>query len=160
MANGRQRVNARIIDFPLSFLISLIWVSSYGYKYNVHYLNSPFVNWYSLMLWTIGLFCTIRIYRFIVGRVSYQSMTILFTWFLYFLGLWALEFVGYYVVKIRLDTVESPLLFGVIHGPLVLKTYYVLAGPCMILLMAGIDKVYEVYQKQKSQSRNLTGEKG
>jgi hypothetical protein len=87
-------------------------------------------------------------------------MPIVFTWLLYFVGLWAVEFVGYYIVRIRLNTVENPLLFGVIHGPLVLKTYYVLAGPCMILLVVGIDKAFKVYQKQKSQSEYLTGEKG
>ena len=143
-------MNKSFIDFPLSFIVSLVWVSSYGYKYNVAFLNSPFVNWFSFTLWTAGLFSTIRIYRFFAERISRQSVVIIIMGLVYFVSLWIIEFVGYYMMKIRLTTSYDPLLFGVIHGPTVLKCYYVLAGPGIIFLIVCLDKVYEIYIRVKN----------
>jgi hypothetical protein len=160
MYNKRQIINLRFIDLPLSFFSSLIWVSYYGYNYNVSFLNFAHVNWYSLFLWTGGLFATIRIYRFLAERIAIQPVPIFLTWFFYFVGLWAVEFVGYYMLRIRLVTDEGSLFLGVIHGPPILKAYYMSVGPAIVLLIAAINKLSGHYNKTENRTAYISGEGG
>ena len=53
--------------------------------------------------------------------------------YLFFLAI--LEYVGYYLIKIKLNS-DFPSLFGIgiIHGPIILKIFYIFVGPLYLLL--------------------------
>ncbi len=138
---GRERSSSMLPDFSLAFLISLVWVSLDGYRYNIPYLNSPYVNWFSLILWTLGLLATIRTYRFLALRVSRLWVLLILIWILYVLVLLTIEFIGYNILKIHRVTSEGPLIFGLIHGTTTLKIYYMTVGLGTVLLAIVIDRI-------------------
>ncbi len=122
-----------LIDFFISFGMSFLWVGSYGYEYNIAFYNSPGINWLAFLLWGVWLMLTIRMHRFF-SRVASFSFALGLTWVTYFSLLLFYEYIGYYVLQIRLVTNEGPLMLGVIHGPPVLKAFYLVAGVCAVFL--------------------------
>ena len=114
--------------------MSFLWVGLYGYRYNIEFFNSPFINWLAFILWSIGLFLTIKVYQLLGKLIACFWKKILATWFIYFMALLFIEFLGYHVFKIRQVTYETPLIFGLIHGTKILKYYYIFAGILAILL--------------------------
>jgi hypothetical protein len=147
-------------DFSLAFLISLVWVTLYGYRYNIPFFNSPHVNWFSLTLWTLGLFGTIGIYRFFALRVSRLWVLLIMIWMIFFLGLLAVEFIGYYILGIHLVTSSGPLVFGLIHGTATLKIYYMIVGPGTVLLVAILDKIGVSLRRVETYVKILPKERG
>jgi hypothetical protein len=147
-------------DFSLAFLISLVWVTLYGYRYNIPFFNSPHVNWFSLALWTLGLFGTIGIYRFFALRVSRLWVLLIMIWIIFFLGLLAVEFIGYYILGIHLVTSSGPLVFGLIHGTATLKIYYMTVGPGTVLLTAILEKIGTSLRNAERYVKILQKERG
>jgi hypothetical protein len=147
-------------DFSLAFLISLVWVTLYGYRYNIPFFNSPHVNWFSLTLWTLGLFGTIRTYRFFALKVSRLWVLLIMIWIIFFLGLLAVEFIGYYILGIHLVTSSGPLVFGLIHGTTTLKTYYMTVGPGTVLLTAILEKIGAALRNAERYVKILQKERG
>lgn len=123
-----------LIDFFISFGMSFLWVGSYGYEYNIAFYNSPGINWLAFLLWGVWLMLTIRMYRFFSRIVGTFPFALGLTWLTYFALLLFYEYIGYYVLQIRLVTNEGPLVLGVIHGPPVLKAFYLVAGVCAVFL--------------------------
>ncbi|MBA4417860.1 MAG: hypothetical protein C0392_08120 [Syntrophus sp. (in: bacteria)] len=132
--NKRRYKFTLLMELILSAVISFIWVGSYGYTYNIDYFNSSPVNWLAFLLWAWGLFFTIQIYRFFGRYLKSLWLSLTLTWLVYFTGLLVIEYIGYYVLTIRQITPEGPLLFGLIHGPMVLKVYYIIAGISAVFL--------------------------
>jgi hypothetical protein len=124
----------------LSFTMSLLWVGFYGYTYNDPFYNSSPVNWLALLLWTSGLFLTLRFYRIVTRHVKNPWLSIFFTWLAYFASLLLVEHIGYNVLAIRQVTSERPLVLGLIHGTITLKLYYITAGMIAILLSHVLEK--------------------
>ena len=147
-------------DVSLAFLISLVWVSLDGYRYNIPYLNSPYVNWFSLILWTLGLLATIRTYRFFALKVSRLWVLLILIWILYVLVLLTVEFIGYYILRIHRVTSEGPLVFGLIHGTTALKIYYMTVGPGIVLLVVGLDKIGASLRRAERYVKILPKERG
>jgi hypothetical protein len=116
-------------------------VESYGYTYNVSFLNSPVINWWAFVLWSSGLFATLRVYRIFNQVVEHFLVKIALTWLTYFSSILIIEYVGYFVLEIRQVTSEGPLLFGLIHGTVILKLFYVIAGICAVILSRALEKV-------------------
>ena len=38
-------------DMAIGFVLAFSWVCLYGYRYNIAWLNSSWVNWWALLLW-------------------------------------------------------------------------------------------------------------
>lgn len=127
-----------MVEFFVSCAMSLLWVGFYGYTYNVPFLNSPMINWLAFFLWGSGLFFTLRVYRLFCRIVRPFWMRVVLVWLTYFSGLLVVEYLGYYVFRIRQVTSEGPLLFGLIHGTAALKIYYIFAGICAVMLSSAL----------------------
>jgi hypothetical protein len=70
------------------------------------------------------------------------------------------EFMGYYILKIRAITSEGPLVLGLIHGTIVLKIYYVTVGPGIVLFIGILDKVGVSIRKAERYEKILQKERG
>lgn len=128
------RMYSKTSKLLLSFCLSFIWVRFYGYQYNFDMLNSPIVNWWALMLWTIGIRSILWAYSIIRCKGIYRVSAVFLVWCLYVTTLFGLEFVGYVLLGIRETGGHPPLAFGLVHGTTVLKTYYLLAPPLILLI--------------------------
>jgi hypothetical protein len=115
----------------VSLTIAFFWCGSYGYRYNFEQLNSPVVNWWALLLWTAGLFMTISSHRLLSLSIRSAAARFGLAWSGYLAGLIVFEFVGYRMLGIRevRSSEYAPLMFGLVHGPVQLKLFYVFAGP-------------------------------
>jgi len=118
----------------VAIAMALIWVRFYGYNYNISFLNSSHVNWFAFILWSTWLFITITIYNFIYFFTKKNMLSLVLTWIVYFPLLLSFEYIGHYVLNIRLVTNDGPLIFGLIHGSQTLKTFYLIAGILAIFL--------------------------
>jgi hypothetical protein len=121
--------------------MSLLWVGSYGYAYSDPFYNSSPVNWLAFLLWTPGLFLTLRFYRLLTRHIQNPWLRIFFTWLAYFASLLLVEHIGYNVLAIHQVTSEGPLLLGLIHGTITLKIYYVTAAMMAIYLSHVLEKI-------------------
>jgi hypothetical protein len=156
--NRGHRKRTHVLDFLLALLISLFWVASYGYTYNISYFNSPPVNWLALLLWTCGLYATLRVHRLLEGCIKGFWSALPLLWVVYFCALLAIEHTGYNILKIRQITSEGPLVLGLIHGPLVMKVYYVFAGTGTVLLCKVLSGRMALFERNRRLlPRNTTG---
>ncbi len=122
------------IALPLlvAFLVSMIWTTLYRYEYigeNIFLLQR--INIYPLILWTCGLTGLYILQTHIVQRKNFFLLALA-----YFILLFAFEAIGYYLLNIRLAN-DFPSLWnmGIIHGPVVLKIFYIAAGPVYLKLL-------------------------
>jgi len=129
-----KSVTDGFLDFIITFGMSFLWVGYYGYNYNIALCNSPVINWFAFLLWGVWLMFTLRMYRFFYRIAEHLLLSLVLTWISYFFLLLFCEYIGYYVLHIRLLTNEGPLLLGVIHGKPVLKLFYMVAGLLAVLL--------------------------
>ena len=141
--------NALLREMVVSCLMSLIWVSSYGYRYNLSFFNSPFINWLAFLLWSTGLFITLRTYQFSKFIICPLWLRLPLIWMVYFSVLLVIEYFGYYIFGIREMTTEKPLCFGLIHGTLTLKIYYLLAGIAAIFLNHTVKILGQAFSSQE-----------
>jgi hypothetical protein len=134
MGPGQERHSTIGGGLFVSCLISFCWVGYYRYNYNISFFNSPIINWFAFLLWSTGLFITIRTYEWFksVFRPFWVRIPVL--WISYFMTLLFIEYLGYHIFKIREMTTEKPLCFGLIHGTPILKLYYLSAGIIAISL--------------------------
>jgi hypothetical protein len=119
--------------------ISLLWVASYSYRYDVKVFNSPIVNWWAFLWWTIGLTLAVLVGARLRRRLSSLAGSFLVTWILFFVCLLVFEFIGYYVVGIHEIRGGTSLIFGLIHGTTTLKIFYIAACPIALALQGLIN---------------------
>jgi hypothetical protein len=81
-------------------------------------------------------------------------------WIIFFLGLLAVEFMGYYILGIHLVTSSGPLVFGLIHGTATLKIYYMTVGPGTVLLTAILEKIGTSLRNAERYVKILQKERG
>ena len=93
----------------------------------------------------LGLFITNRFYQLLKLIVRIVWVRIVLLWLVYFSTLLVIEYLGYYVIGIREMTSEQPLLFGLIHGTIVLKIYYLIAGIVSIFLSGILKKATQIF---------------
>jgi len=109
----------------LAFLFALIITSYHFYEYTSLNLTVGRINLFPLIAWTIGLVFLREIYGKIRGKHKF-----LLTWVIYLVGLWIVEYIGYHLLRIRLNSNFSGLFsLGILHSPTYLKIMYILAGP-------------------------------
>lgn len=125
----------------IAFGISLVWVANYRYQYNVPALNSPYFNLSTLSIWGTCLSCTAVFNRMLCRREWHWLPRYGLVWMAYMTGLVILEFIGYHVLAIKevsKGVFHSPMMFDLVHGPIEMKAFYLMAG----VLVAGLDQTF------------------
>lgn len=117
-------------EMLVAFLMSLALTSYYYYEYTTPNLIFGGINLFPLVCFTFGLVLLREIYE----RINIKNNFILIT-LIYWICLFALEFIGYSILNIRV-AISYPSLFnlGIIHGPLEIKIIYLILGPVYILV--------------------------
>ncbi|OHA19839.1 MAG: hypothetical protein A2W52_03115 [Candidatus Taylorbacteria bacterium RIFCSPHIGHO2_02_49_25] len=118
----KKRVGQEMI---LAFLFALFITSYQTYVYDSLNLFIGTINLFPLIAWTAGLVLLREIYE----RSDWRRKQLIFA-AIYLAGLFIFEYVGYYLLAIRIN-VDYPSLFGlgIIHGPPIIYLFYLLAGP-------------------------------
>jgi hypothetical protein len=116
-----------IIMIFSSLTYGFLWVGFYGYHYNIDFFNSPGINWYAWLLWSLN--SIILIYSSKNIPVRNRIARFLSVWILWLIGLFAAEAAGYYWLGLHeiSDPNATPLIFGIIHGSVVMHLFYVFA---------------------------------
>lgn len=112
----------------VSLTLSFAWVGSYGYRYNHDFLNSPGLNWWAFLLWSLGCLGVIACHARM--RARWRSLRAATLWTLagYVPALLVAEFVGFAVLRIQeVSHHGPPLVLDLIHGPPVLWAAYATA---------------------------------
>jgi hypothetical protein len=118
-------------ELVVAFLFAIAWTSYNFYEYiNSNIFIGGKINLYPLICWTGGLVLLREIYERL--DKSYKFLKI---YFIYLVGLFFLEYIGYHFLNIQLNS-NFPSLFnlGIIHTPLVAKVFYLIAGPAYLLI--------------------------
>ena len=112
-------------ELIIAFLIAIGLTSYFLYSYTSFNIFLGKINLFPLISWTFGLVLLREVYE----RINVKNKFVL-TSLLYWIVLLVVEYIGYYLFKIELNT-NFPSLFnlGVIHGPMGMKVFYLLAGP-------------------------------
>lgn len=121
-----------VLPMLIALTVSGTWTAIYKYEYigeNIFLLQR--INIYPLVLWTCGLTCLYIAHTYVTKR-KYIILLIA----IYLLLLFILETIGYHILNIRLAS-NYPSLWnsGVIHGSLLLKLFYITAGPVYLFLL-------------------------
>jgi hypothetical protein len=116
-------------ELVVAFLFALIVTSYWIYEYAGNNFIIGRINLFPLISWTTGLVLLREIYERVLNKNFIK--TIVF----YLISLFAVEYIGYWILNIHLNT-NYPSLFnlGIIHASLGLKLFYLLAGPIYILI--------------------------
>jgi hypothetical protein len=124
----RQRVGQEEI---IALLFALFITSYHHYAYQSDFdIVLGTINLYPLLGWTTGLVILRELYE-----RSKNHYRFLYSCLLYWVVLFALEYVGYYLFSIRLNSNYPSLAhLGIIHGPFVIYAFYLLAGPAYLLV--------------------------
>ena len=141
----RLRNLSLLTELSISCMISFLWVISYGYTYNVSFFNSPVINWLAFVLWSLGLFVTMQVYKIVNRFTEYFWTKIALTWLIYFSSLLIIEYTGYYVLEVHMITSEGPLIFGLIHGTVALKIFYIFAGISAVIFSRAFEKALQTF---------------
>ena len=115
-------------------VLAFFWTGSYGYRYNVSFLNSPGINWWAFVLWTCGLLFALAVFAMSRSTMTNGFVRLAAAVAAYWVALIALEFVGYNVLGIRETTNGGAraLIGNLIHGNPMLHVFYLVAAPVVI----------------------------
>ena len=117
-------------EMIIAFLMALTLTSYYLYEYTStnYYLGK--INLFPLVSWTFGLVLLREIYEKVKSKNKFLYLSLA-----YIAGLLLLEAIGFHLLNIQLDSDFPSLLgLGVIHAPLGMKAFYILAGPVYLLI--------------------------
>ncbi|MEX1112421.1 MAG: hypothetical protein WEC84_03085 [Candidatus Andersenbacteria bacterium] len=131
----------------LAFLAALTWTTYYRYEYvGENMLLLDRINVYPLTLWTLGL-TTLYVAHTHMRIFRHPLMITL----LHVAGLAAIEMIGYHLLHVRIDDNFTSLLgLGVIHAPLKMKVFYVIAGPIYIFAIDIYQKMYAPLRRKRT----------
>jgi len=110
----------------IASIISFLWVWFYNYDYTCFQIKIGRLNLLTFLAWTIGLTLVGLWWNYINNNTNWSfAKRFLITAALWFVAMITLEWVGYNIMKIQLDS-DYPGLFGLdlMHGPDYLKVYY------------------------------------
>lgn len=117
--------------FLLALTISAVWTyfNKYEYVGNNVYLFER-MNVFPLVLWTLGLTLLYIIHTKMKTKYPLFHITVL-----YLVCLSIIEAIGYHILNIRLNSNYPSLLgLGIVHAPVHMKVFYVIAGPVYICI--------------------------
>lgn len=115
-------------EMTIAFLFGLFITAYHPYTYTTPNIFIGEINLYPLVLWTLGL---------VLLREAYERLRMpnkfLVACLIYWSALFAIEYIGYYLLGIQLDSDYRSLLgLGIIHGPPVIYVFYLAAGPVFL----------------------------
>ncbi len=117
-------------ELVVAILFALIITSYYIYEYSSTNILIGRINLFPLVAWTAGLVILREIYEKLNTSHKFLAISLF-----YITTLFTIEYIGYYIFKIRLNTdFPSLLRLGIIHAPLGMKFFYIFAGPIYILV--------------------------
>ncbi len=123
----KEKIGQELI---IALLFALIITSYYIYEYTSQNILIGRINIFPLTAWTAGLILLREIYEKIKTKDKFFAISIF-----YIIALMLVEYLGYYIFKIRLNSdFPSLLRLGIIHAPLEMKFFYIFAGPIYILV--------------------------
>ena len=124
----KEKIGQELI---IAFLFALIPSLYHFYQYttyNIILLDR--INLYPLICWTAGLVLLREIYE----KMNIKHKLLLITT-IYLFILFTLEFIGFYLLGIRLDSNYPSLLgIGILHISMPMKIFYLTAGPLYLLV--------------------------
>lgn len=123
----KEKIGQELI---IAFLFALVLTSYYIYEYTTQNIILGRINIFPLVTWTAGLVLLREIYENIKIKNKFTIISLI-----YLIGLFILEYIGFYLLKIQLKTNFPSLLgIGIIHAQLGMKFFYIFAGPLYILI--------------------------
>jgi len=123
----RERVGQELI---IAMLIAVGWTSYYVYEYTTLNIMIGRINLFPFISWTAGLVFLREVYKRLNTKHKFIVVTLLYLGILFIA-----ELIGYYLLGINLNgNFPSLLGLGVIHAPLIMKIFYVTAGPIYLLI--------------------------
>jgi hypothetical protein len=128
---GRYR-RQTIMPLLLAAALALAWTTYFRYEYagpNWFLFNR--VNVFPLVLWTVSLTGLHLIHLNLPRKYRLLAATLA-----YFVALATIEVIGYHPLNIRLTSNYTSLLgLGIVHAPLTMKIFYVVAGPAYFTIL-------------------------
>ncbi len=126
-----MKLKNTVYAFLIALVISGIWTYFNRYEYvgnNMYILDR--INVFPLVLWTLGL----TILYIFHSRLK-SKYPLFHTIIFYLVALSIIEAFGYHVLSIRLNSNYPSLLhLGIVHAPLHMKIFYIIAGPVYIMI--------------------------
>lgn len=123
----KEKIGQELI---IAFLFALIVTSYYFYEYTTFNLLIGRINLFPLVSWTTALVLLREIYERLKTKHNFILISII-----YIMALFVLEYIGFFLLNIRLNNNFSSLFgLGIIHAPLGMKLFYIFAGPIYILI--------------------------
>ena len=123
----KEKVGQELI---VAFLIAVAWTSYYFYEYTTSNIMIGRINLFPLISWTMGLVILREIYERLNTKHKFVIITLLYLGFLFIT-----EYIGYHFLGIQLNSNFPSLLgLGIIHSPLIMKIFYIIAGPFYLLV--------------------------
>ncbi|MEX0649813.1 MAG: hypothetical protein WD200_02345 [Candidatus Andersenbacteria bacterium] len=125
------------VPFALALLVATVWSFYFRYEYNGSNLFlMDRINVYPLILWTVGL-TGLQLTSYEFPKRYRLALVII----LYLILLIAAEAIGYHFLNIRLNSRYTSLLnLGVIHAPVIMKMFYIFAGPVYLAFLSWLDR--------------------
>ena len=122
----KEKIGQELI---IALFMGLIITSYYIYEYKSQNILIGRINLFPLISWTAGLVLLREIYEKIRNKHKFLISSLI-----YIIALFSIEYIGYYIFNIKLNTdFPSLLRLGVIHAPLGMKLFYIFAGPIYLL---------------------------
>lgn len=117
-------------ELIIAALFGIIVTSYYVYSYTASNILFGRINIFPFISWTAGLILLREIYERLKFKNKFPIISLI-----YISGLFLVEFLGFYILNIRLENNYASLLgLGIIHAPAEMKLFYIFAGPVYILL--------------------------
>ena len=153
----------RLLALIATLTFSFFWVGFYQYHYNVN-LNTQGLNLWAFSLWTIGGMSFFEVSLRLKLKIENAFLLVLSILSIYYFVLFSIEYLAYYIINIRENSLSNgkPLVFGLIHGTLILHIYYV-SYPLTIYLFYRLLTVVStraslnLNKYQSHSSENITG---
>ena len=147
----KQIFYRHIVEVYVAFTIAFVWVGNYGYQYNQTIFNSPGLNWWAFLLWFVGLVIYFEFYSFIKKLISNIFLLLSVAWICFFTVLLIFEFIGFHILIIRNVShgINSPLIFGLVHGTIALHIFYLSAPFIGIAVLEIFNKIF--FSAQRSE---------
>ncbi len=118
----KEKIGQEII---VAFLFALALTAYYNYEYKTINLYIGKINLFPLLTWTCGFVALREIYENIPKEKRFLNSVLIYIFILF-----CLEYFGYYLLGIKLNS-NYPSIFGIgiLHGPVLLQIIYLIIGP-------------------------------
>ena len=118
-------------ELVIAGIISFIWVLLSGiYSYSDANYSIFAFNFFPFIAWTTGLVALREIYEMLAKKYRFVIAVIIYT-----VGIIALEYVGYNILKIQLATNYAGLFgYPLMHMPWWAQLYYLAIGPMYLAI--------------------------